>query len=62
CMKLVEEGVLDLDKPLHQYLKKPITEYENFSVLKNDDRWEKITARMCLSHTTGLPRFHGYHH
>lgn len=55
CMKLVENQVLDLDKPLHQYLKKPIAEYVNFSELKNDDRWKKITARMCLSHTTGFP-------
>lgn len=55
CMKLVENKVLDLDKPLYQYLKKPINEYENFTELKNDDRWEKITARMCLNHTTGFP-------
>ena len=55
CMKLVENKVLDLDKPLYQYLKKPINEYENFAKLKNDDRWKKITARMCLNHTTGFP-------
>lgn len=54
-MKLVEEKVLDLDKPLYQYLKKPIPEYEYFSDLKEDNRWKLITARMCLSHTTGLP-------
>ena len=42
-MKLVEEGVLDLDKPLQDYLPKPIYEYtptkkwhDNFSDLKND--------------------------
>lgn len=55
CMRLVENKILDLDKPLHHYLKKPIAEYENFSELRNDDRWQKITARMCLSHTTGFP-------
>ena len=54
-MKLVEEKIIDLDKPLYQYLKKPIPEYEYFSDLKSDDRWKLITARMCLSHTTGLP-------
>jgi CubicO group peptidase (beta-lactamase class C family) len=54
-MKLVEEKKLDLDKPLYQYLSKPIYEYEYFSDLKSDDRWKLITARMCLSHTTGLP-------
>lgn len=54
-MKLVEEKILDLDKPLYRYLEKPISEYPYFSDLKNDDRWKLITARMCLSHTTGLP-------
>lgn len=54
-MKLVEEKILDLDKPLYRYLGKPISEYPYFSDLKNDDRWKLITARMCLSHTTGLP-------
>lgn len=54
-MKLVQEKILDLDKPLYQYLSKPIADYDYFSDLKNDDRWKLITARMCLSHTTGLP-------
>lgn len=54
-MKLVQEKILDLDKPLYQYLNKSIGDYEYFSDLKNDDRWKLITARMCLSHTTGLP-------
>jgi len=54
-MKLVEEKTLELDKPLYQYLKKPIADYEYFSDLKNDDRSKMITARMCLNHTSGLP-------
>lgn len=54
-MKLVQEKVIDLDKPLYKYLSKPISEYEYFSDLKSDERWKLITARMCLSHTTGLP-------
>lgn len=53
-LKLVEEGVLDLDKPLYQYLDKPLTDDENYESLKGDDRWKSITARMCLSHTTGF--------
>jgi len=60
-MKLVEEKVIDLDKPLCKYLKNPIPEYEYFSDLKNDDRWKLITARMCLSHTTGLPNVRWFH-
>ena len=54
-MKLVEEKVIELDRPLYQYLKKPIANYPYFANLKNDERWQLITARMCLSHTTGLP-------
>lgn len=54
-IQLVEEKTLELDKPLYQYLEKPISEYPYFADLKDDDRWKLITARMCLSHTTGLP-------
>lgn len=54
-MKLVEQKIVKLDKPLYEYLEKPIADYEYFSDLKNDERWKLITARMCLSHTTGLP-------
>ena len=54
-MKLVQEKLLNLDRPLYLYLDKPIPEYENFSGLKDDDRWKLITARMCLSQTSGLP-------
>jgi len=63
-MKLVEEGVLDLDKPLQDYLPKPIYDYppqkkwhDNYSDLKNDSLYKKITARMCLDHTTGFPNW-----
>lgn len=60
-MKLAEEKVLDLDQPLYKYLSKPISEYEYFADLKSDDRWKLITARMCLSHTTGLPNVRWFH-
>jgi CubicO group peptidase (beta-lactamase class C family) len=53
-LKLVEEGVLDLDKPIYQYLDKPLTDDEHYASLKADDRWKLITPRMCLSHTTGF--------
>jgi len=48
-MKYVEEGKLDLDKPLYKYLTYPDIEY--------DDRYKKITARMVLSHRSGLPNW-----
>ena len=54
-LKLVQEKILDLDKPLYEYLDKPIPEYEDYLELGKDDQWKLITARMCLSHTTGLP-------
>ncbi|MBK8626976.1 MAG: beta-lactamase family protein [Saprospiraceae bacterium] len=60
-MKLVQEKVIDLDKPLYQYLNKSIPEYEYFSDLKSDERWKLMTARMCLSHTTGLPNVRWVH-
>lgn len=60
-MKLVQAKVIDLDKPLYTYLPKPIPDYEYFSDLKGDDRWKLITAKMCLSHTTGLPNLRWFH-
>jgi len=65
-MKYVQEGVLDLDKPLQEYLPKPIYDYapvtprawhEDYSSLKNDSLYKKITARMCLDHTSGFPNW-----
>jgi serine-type D-Ala-D-Ala carboxypeptidase/endopeptidase len=63
-MHLVEKGLLDLDKPLQDYLPKPIYEYtptkkwhDNYSDLQGDSLYKKITARMCLSHTTGFPNW-----
>lgn len=60
---LVKDGVIDLDKPLQGYLDTPIPElyfekeWRSFKNLKNDKRYEQITARMCLSHTTGFPNW-----
>ncbi|MEJ8801986.1 serine hydrolase domain-containing protein [Pontibacter sp. H249] len=63
-MKLVEEGVLNLDKPLQRYLPKPIYEYvpqtkwhDNYSDLENDSLYSQITARMALAHTSGFPNW-----
>lgn len=48
-MKQVDKGVLDLDTPLYQYLPNEDLTYDN--------RYQKITARMVLSHTSGLPNW-----
>lgn len=57
CMLLVQEGKLDLDKPLYQYIPKPLPVYERYTNLARDDQWKLLTARMCLSHTTGFPNW-----
>jgi CubicO group peptidase (beta-lactamase class C family) len=54
-MQLVQEGVVDMDKPLYKYLDKPLPDYDKYKDLAGDERWKLITARMCLSHTTGFP-------
>ncbi len=62
-MKLVDKKIIDLDKPLVEYLENPIYsyefqhDYEGYKDLKTDKRYVKITARMCLSHTTGFPNW-----
>jgi CubicO group peptidase (beta-lactamase class C family) len=56
-MQLVQEGALDLDKPIYQYLPKPLPEYDNYKDLVGDPRYKKITSRMLLAHTTGLPNW-----
>ncbi len=48
-LQLVEEGLLDLDRPLIEYLPYP--------AIENDARLNLITARMVLSHTTGFPNW-----
>lgn len=48
-LKLVEEGKLDLDKPLAEYL--------CYADVKNDERINSITARMVLTHTSGFPNW-----
>jgi len=49
ALKLVEQGRLDLDRPLVQYLDKPY--------LEDQPLHKKITARMVLSHTSGFPNW-----
>ena len=48
-LKLMEQGKIELDKPLYQY-------YE-YADLAHDNRYKLITARMVLSHTSGLPNW-----
>ena len=54
---VVNEGRLDLDKPLHQYLNKRLPEYPEYADLAGDARYGAITARLALSHRTGFPNW-----
>ncbi|MFY9803529.1 MAG: serine hydrolase [Candidatus Acidiferrales bacterium] len=56
-MQLVEEGTLDLEKPVSEYLPKPLPEYSNYADLAGDARYQKITARMLLDHSSGFPNW-----
>ncbi len=47
--QLEKEGLIDLDKPLFEYLPYPDIE--------NDERYKLITARMVLSHRSGFPNW-----
>lgn|SRR5262249_34810989 len=47
ALNLCRKGVLDLDRPLDDYLNTPY--------IGNDHRARLITARTVLSHTSGLP-------
>jgi CubicO group peptidase (beta-lactamase class C family) len=54
-MQLVEKKQLDLDRPVYQYLSKPLPEYPQYRDLAGDPRYKWITARMLLDHTSGFP-------
>jgi len=48
-LRLAEQGALDLEKPLDRYLPAPYLPGQEWSGL--------VTARMVLTHTTGLPNW-----
>jgi CubicO group peptidase (beta-lactamase class C family) len=53
-LELVDDGVIDLDKPVYEYLPKPLPEYPKYADLAGDERYKKITARMILDHSPGF--------
>jgi CubicO group peptidase (beta-lactamase class C family) len=58
-MQLAERGVLDLDKPIEQYLGKPLGDFAPYADLKGDPRTTKLTLRILLDHTSGFANFRG---
>ncbi len=62
-MKLVDEGLVDLDKPVHTYFTRAELEAHLGHSLEapgfKRDWFERITARHILSHSAGLPHGEG---
>ena len=66
-MQLVDQGRLKLDTPLKDDLDKPLPayppdekfpdKYGPYKDLADDPRWQAITPRMCLTHSTGFDNF-----
>ena len=66
-MQLVDQGKFDLDTPIKDDLDKALPSYGRDPVfpdkygpykdLAEDSRWEKLTPRMCLTHSTGFSNF-----
>ncbi|MBL0124091.1 MAG: beta-lactamase family protein [Betaproteobacteria bacterium] len=65
-MQLVDEGRLDLDRPIADYLPQPLPSYSSaadarayapWAGLEGDERWRKITARILLTHSAGFANF-----
>jgi CubicO group peptidase (beta-lactamase class C family) len=66
-MQLVDQGKLKLDTPLMDDLDQPLPsygpdpvfpdKYGPYKDLADDPRWQKITPRMCLTHSTGFSNF-----
>jgi CubicO group peptidase (beta-lactamase class C family) len=70
-MQLVDQGKLKLDTPLKDDLDKPLPSYapdpvfpdkygregHAYEDLASDPRWQKITPRTCLTHSTGFNNF-----
>jgi CubicO group peptidase (beta-lactamase class C family) len=66
-MQLVDQHKLNLDTPIKHDLDKPLPtygpdpvfpdKYGPYKDLADDPRWEQITPRMCLTHSTGFSNF-----
>jgi CubicO group peptidase (beta-lactamase class C family) len=66
-MQLVDQGRLKLDTPIKDDLDNPLPtygpdpvfpdKYGPYKDLQDDPRWQEITPRMCLTHSTGFNNF-----
>lgn len=62
-MQLAQEGRIDLDRSIADYLARPLPDYGNLDAYGNwgdlagDERWRKITPRILLTHSAGFRNF-----
>lgn len=62
-MQLAEEGRIDLDRSIADYLPRPLPDYGNLDAYGNwgdlagDARWRRITPRILLTHSAGFANF-----
>lgn len=63
-MQMADEGLIDLDRSIADYLPRPLPEYageeERYAPwhhLAGDERWRRLTPRILLSHRAGFANF-----
>lgn len=54
-MKLDDEGIFDIDRPVVEYLKNSLSGYPGYKGLERDPRCRKLTGRLILCHQSGFP-------
>lgn len=57
ALRLVDEGVLDLDTPLLEYVGEDAARSDHLGQDFDDPRVHEITARMVLTHSSGFPNW-----
>lgn len=57
-LQLVDEGKIDLDRPISEYLPRPLPSYDDgdrgWGTLKGEEDWRLLTPRILLTHASGL--------
>ena len=53
-MQRVDDGTIDLDRSIAEYLPRPLPDYPRYADLASDPRWRSLTFRTLLDHTSGF--------